>query len=256
MKTVRQKDFVKQAEKQSKEMWRWHRALRGVELSDLGDPKDIVVFSADMINGFCKEGNLASPRVGALSTPVASFFTRMHNAGVEEFALIQEWHDEHADEFSSYGPHCIAGTKEAEAIPEIAELPFYDTFRVFRKNALDAGFAKYEMVPNKGVPGRERRILDGRFELHLDEMRPKVAVVVGNCTDLCVRELAMFIKMWSNQNQMNVRVIIPEDLVETFDLPADIAKSLGVPPHPGDFLHVFALYEMARNGIDIVREIS
>ena len=80
-----------------------------------------------------------------------------------------------------------------QAIPEIAGLPFANKFRIYRKNTLSAGFARFVMVPNRGTP-QEREVLDGRFENHLDTLNPKVAIVVGNCTDLCVMQLAMFVK--------------------------------------------------------------
>jgi hypothetical protein len=39
-------------------------------------------------------------------------------------------------EFEAYPPHAIAGTREAETIPELLALPFAEQFTVIEKNAL------------------------------------------------------------------------------------------------------------------------
>jgi hypothetical protein len=43
--------------------------------------------------------------------------------------------------------------------------------------------------------------------------------------------------------------------VQTYDLPVDAAKSLGIPPHPGDLLHAVFLYHLALNGVEVVQHI-
>lgn len=213
----------------------------------------VAVFSADMINGFCKEGNLASPRIDAISVPVAELFKNMYGIGVMDFILLQEGHHPEAKEFESYPEHGVIGTEEAEIISELSELSFADKFVIFRKNALTPAFASRQPLAGRG----NLQYFDERFEeyLRIIGINMAIAIVVGNCTDLCVRELAMYLKMWANQHQKDLRVMIPENCVETFDMPFDVAYGLGVQPHPGDVYHLWALYEMARNGIDIVKEI-
>lgn len=237
---------------------KWHRekvAPNTLSLSDLVPDdearKRTVVFCADMINGFCKQGNLASARVDAISRPIAELFSRMHEAGVKTFVLVQEWHHPEAKEFEAFPPHCMGGTDEARTIQEIATLPFAESFIVFYKNSLTPAFAYRPDTFTKDL------ILEYNFQRFLESRMPapQTAVVVGNCTDLCVRELAMYLRLWANHHQQDMRVIIPENCVQTFDLSFDRAAEIGAMPHPGDMYHLLALYEMARNGIEIVREI-
>ena len=73
----------------------WYAGLPDVALAALvGDaPGRVAVISVDMINGFCKEGPLSGPRVGALIPPVVSVFERAYALGVRAFALTQDTHD-------------------------------------------------------------------------------------------------------------------------------------------------------------------
>lgn len=237
---------------------KWYKvqvAPHTLSLSDLVPDEETrkrtAVFCADMVNGFCKEGALASARIDAISKPVAELFGRMHSAGVETFVLVQERHHPQAKEFESFPPHCVAGTDEARTICELLALPFAENFIVFYKNSLTPAFAYRCDVFAKDL------ILEHNFQSFLESRMPsiKTAIVVGNCTDLCVRELAMYLRLWANHHQQDMRVIIPENCVQTFDLPFDLAVQIGAMPHPGDMYHMLALYEMARNGIEVAREI-
>jgi hypothetical protein len=56
-------------------------------------------------------------------------------------------------------------------------------------------------------------------------------------------------------NLRNVRVVVPIDGVDTFDIPVDVAEEIGALPHPGDLLHLIFLYNMAQNGVEIVAKV-
>lgn len=258
--------IMKEFREMAEEMLRWYGELSAVSLEEL-IPNDetarrTAVFSADMINAFCKKGALSSPRIDMISRRVAELFSVLHSVGVEKFVLVQEWHHERAKEFISYPIHGIAGTLEAETISELADLPFADKFVIFRKNALSPAWSYRQIrhnpqpYTNPIYPKSFEPVWRESFGKYLEGLDINMAIVVGNCTDLCVRELAMHLKMWANENQRDLRVIIPEFQVETFDLPMETAKEIQVMPHPGDMCHIFALYEMARNGIEIVKKIS
>jgi nicotinamidase-related amidase len=140
-------------------------------------------------------------------------------------------------------------------------LPFSDKLPIFLKNALTPAWAYREKRHESPVkthpvyPMGYNPVFKESFERYLDTQDIRTAIIVGNCTDLCVRELAMHLKMWANEHQKDMRVVIPENCVQTFDLPFDVAEQIGAMPHPGDVYHVWALYEMRRNGIEVVREI-
>jgi nicotinamidase-related amidase len=203
------------------------------------DPARAAVFSTDLVIGFCRSGNLASPRIDALTQPVVDLFRRSFDYGIKEFVLLQDTHDPRTPEFRAWPEHCVAGTAESEMIPELAELPFSDRYTVFPKNALSP------------APGTA-------FDQWLDA-RPELAhaVIVGDCTDLCVYNLAMRLRLRANAlNISEFEVIVPANCVDTYDLPPEVAGQSGVFSHPGDFFHQVFLYHMALNGIRIVRELT
>ena len=113
---------------------------------------------------------------------------------------------------------------------------------------------EFTVIPKNSLhPG-----LETEFDAWLDahpELR--TAIVVGNCTDLCVYSLAMHLRMRHNaRNIAGVSVIVPANAVQTYDLPVETAAEIGAMAHPGDFFHEVFLYHMALNGIDVVRELT
>lgn len=218
----------------------WVEQLRPQPLAAVvDDPRAAALFSTDMIVGFCDRGNLASPRVDAITEPVVDLFQRAHALGIRHFVLAQDTHHPQAVEFGTWPPHCVRGTEEAETIPELKALPFADQFTVIEKNSLHPG-------------------LETEFDAWLDahpELR--TAIVVGNCTDLCVYQAAMHLRLRHDaRNVPGVRVIVPANAVDTFDIPVEAAEGLGAMPHPGDFFHQTFLYHMALNSIEVVRELE
>src|SRR5919199_203760 len=87
-------------------------------------PDNMAVVSADLIEGFCYHGRLASPRIAGIVEPSAELFRRAYELGVRNFALVQEYHTPDALEFEQFGPHGIRGTSEAETVEPLKALPF------------------------------------------------------------------------------------------------------------------------------------
>src|SRR5205807_66784 len=115
----------------------WFGALGPMPFAEaVRDAARTVVVSADMIVGFCDEGPLASPRIGALKTGVARLFRRAHDAGIRHFVLLQDTHDPDAIEFDAFPVHCVRGTHESDTVEELRTLPFSDLFTVVPKNTL------------------------------------------------------------------------------------------------------------------------
>ena len=92
----------------------------------------------DVVNGFCVEGPLAGPRVGAIVPPIERLLRAAHAAGVRAFAVLRDSHTPDAPEFQQFGPHCLAGTTESQLVRELAALPFAGTFTDIPKNATSA----------------------------------------------------------------------------------------------------------------------
>lgn len=217
----------------------WYAALPAAELAAVvgGHPERVAVLSIDMINGFCKEGPLSGPRVGALIPPVVEVLARAHALGVRSFALTQDTHDPSTPEFGAYPPHCIAGTAESQTVAEIARLPFFEEVAVVEKNSLSS-----HLGTHLADWLRERPQLD-------------TFVVVGDCTDLCVYSAAMHLRLEANALNLRRRVIVPAHAVDTFDTPVGVARELGIHAHDGDLHHVLFLHHMAQNGVEVVSEL-
>ncbi len=216
----------------------WVNSLSSISFSELvkdGSDK-VAIVCVDMVEGFCRSGVLASDRIGAIIPNVVNLFKRAYSAGVRHFALTQDYHSEDAPEFSDFPPHCVAGTEEAETIKEIKELPFFESIDVIRKKTISSS-------------------IDTSLEKWLTSKDLKHIVIVGDCTDLCTYQLAMFVKLLSNARNYGWNVILPLDCVETYDMPVDLAKKIGAKPHPGDLFHILFAYHMALNGVKVVKSI-
>jgi nicotinamidase-related amidase len=218
----------------------WQRDLPSIEWSDLrpdAEQGHVVLFSVDMINGFCHEGVLSSPRVKNIIPAVVTAFERAYDIGVRDFVLAQDCHTPDAVEFADFPPHCQMNTSEAATIPELARLPFADSFQVVAKNSLNAFHGT-------------------RLEQWLDQHHDmRAAIVVGDCTDLCVHQMALHLKLYANAYNLQWRVIVPENAVQTYDMPVATAQSIGSLPHDGDVMHLMFLYHMRLNGVEVVRQI-
>jgi nicotinamidase-related amidase len=201
------------------------------------DPSRTALLSADVINGFCYSGNLASPRIAAIVPPVVALFEGAHVRGVRNFVLLQEWHTEHAEEFRAFAPHGIRQTREAETVPELAALPFAGEFTVIHKNSVSAA---------------ANALLDPWLEAH----PLQTAIVAGDCTDICAYLLAVHLRTRANERDQSLRVIVPADCVQTYDLPVEAALAVGAMPHDGDLLHAIFLYHMALQGVQVVSHIG
>jgi nicotinamidase-related amidase len=218
----------------------WYAALPSASLAALvGDaPERVAVLSIDMINGFCKEGPLSGPRVGALIAPVVALFERAHQLGVRSLVLTQDTHHPDTPEFGAYPPHCIAGTPESQTVAELAALPFADEVAVFEKNSLSS-----HLGTQLGDWLRARPELE-------------TFIIIGDCTDLCVYSAAMHLRLEANALNLRRRVIVPAHAVDTFDTPIGAARELGIYAHDGDLHHVLFLHHMAQNGVEVVGELK
>jgi nicotinamidase-related amidase len=199
--------------------------------------ENVGVISADLLVGFCYEGALASPRIAGVVPNAAELMNRAYDLGVRHFALLQEYHTHDALEFEQFGPHCIRGTHEAETVEALASLPFADLFNIIHKNSLHPA-------------------LDTDMDRWLAE-RPglNTFVAVGDCTDLCIYQLVMHLKLKANAANKRVNVIVPANCVQTYDLPVELAQAIGAMPHDGDLLHAIFLYHMALNGARVVKNV-
>lgn len=216
----------------------WVVKLKAVSLSEIAPkPEKAAIISVDIIKGFCTIGPLSSPRVAGIVKPIVELFTKGWKYGVRHILLPQDTHEPDAVEFGAWPPHCVRGTEEAETVEEFKRLPFFDQMIVFEKNSINS-------------------VEDSDLKAWiLSHPEVDTYIVVGDCTDLCVYQLAMQLRVAANEVQMQRRVIVPVDCVETYDRDLETARKEGGFAHPGDLMHLIFLYHMALNGIEVVQSV-
>ncbi len=219
---------------------RWMAGLPAYTVKgDKISPENIVIMVVDLTNGFCNQGVLSSPRVKRIVEPTVRLLQKAWDAGVREFFLLNDTHEPDAVEFQSFPPHCVKGTEEALTTEEIRNLDFYDQMTLIEKNSLSSS-------------------LETALEERLSKL-PDLThfIIVGNCTDLCVYQVAMYLRLDANARQDKKRsVIIPEDCMATYDMSVATAQQIGSIPHPGDMMHAVFLHHMALNGVQVVKQVN
>lgn len=197
-------------------------AKPALELKRL-EPDNTVLVIVDMVNGFAREGALRSPRIEALIPEIARLSRECDGCGIRKIAFA-DCHTNESPEFSSYPPHCIAGTRESEIVDELAETGGYhliskNSTNGFHEESFREWMKEYPMIDT--------------------------FIIVGDCTDICVEQLSVTLKTHFNKLNRKSRVIVPVNAVDTYDL--------GM--HNGDLMNIMALYSMMGNDVEIVKEI-
>lgn len=175
----------------------------------------------DMVNGFVKEGALADRQINNITPNIIKLIEEYINNN-DDIISIQEGHTQNSKEFENFPAHCILETEEAELIEEL--MPYRDKMKLIRKNST-SGFITED------------------FMKYIQENKDKITEVVltGCCTDLCVMNFAIPLKTYINEHNLDIRVIIYKNAVETYDAPM----------HNRDEYNDIAFKIMKQNGIEI-----
>lgn len=193
-----------------------------VEVFNKNDEVAIIV--VDMINDFVftslMQNPLAIPIIPRIKNVLRNF-----NKFNKKVIHINEAHEEKAVEFESFPPHGVKGTNGAKIVEELIDIP-YDN--IFYKNSTN---------------GMHIEDLRKWFDMHSDI---KKIVIVGVCADICVLQFALGIKTYCNQFNRKLDVIIPYELVETYEADG----------HNRDLFYYMSLELAAQVGIKIVKNIE
>ena len=215
--------LLKDSQKTLNEIYDMLYSAKSISLQELQSDKTALIM-VDLINGFTREGALQSARVESILKEVVKLQQASIDKGFEILAFADS-HSEASPEFESYPAHCLMGTSEAEVVTELQQAGGY---QLIHKNSTN-GFLEEEF--QKWLS--ERQIID-------------TFIIVGDCTDICIQQFAITLKCWFNKENKKARVLVPIDLVETYDLGS----------HNGDLVQLMALYNMIINGVEVVRNIS
>ncbi len=166
-----------------------------------------VTIVVDVLDGFCKAGNLASPRCRAAIPRIKAVIDERRGSA-DLFVFLADTHDVNDREFEVFPVHCVRGTQEAEVVEELqAYLPQSHLIRKRRYS----GFFETDL------------------EAVLNAARPERVTVVGVCTDICVMHTV------ADLRNRDYRVVVPAAAVETFDGPG----------HPAEEVQRFALAHLS-----------
>jgi len=187
----------------------------------------------DMLTGFCESGPLKSPHNDALKHPIAHLAANFSGP----ILSIQDAHHDNDIEFKAFPPHCITGSKEAELVEPIkSKTSTHHRFQVLEKQTLSPFFGAH------GFENWLSNLLnEGIMNIY----------ITGNCTDLCVYQTAMGVKLWLSEEKTVTSVKVITNMVDTYDLPAERAPE-GVLPHPRDLFNRVFLHHLALNGVELV----
>ncbi len=147
------------------------------------------VLVSDMLRGFLEEGYplYCGERARRIIPNVQRLLEKELGRSSKVFFLCDH-HDPDDPEFSMFPPHCIAGTAEAEVIPELTKY-------------------KGEIIPKKTFSS----FFDTTLEEKLKKLKPEKVIVCGVCTHICVLSAV------SDARIRGYAVEVPVDCVASFD---------------------------------------
>lgn len=185
--------------------------------------RNTVLIIMDMVNGFVNHGALASPRVKKIQPKINGLQRLCSSSGIFCLAFC-DCHDPESPEFRSFPVHCLRGTEESALTEEVLKA---GVDLIVEKNSTN-GF------------------LEPSFQRWLTE-HPQISnfLIVGDCTDLCVMHFAISLKTDFNRRNQTSRVVVPIQMVETYDLGC----------HDAELANTMALYQMSLAGVELVSQI-
>lgn len=223
MRMINKSEFLKSSIEALGEVFDMLGKLPAIQLKDLQGKQTALVI-VDMVNGFVREGMLKSPRVEGLIPEIVELSKACDEMCITKLAFA-DCHTKASPEFDAYPAHCMIGTSEGEIVDELREI------------------GGYTLIPKNSTNGFLEEAFQKWFKenKHIDTF-----IITGDCTDICVQQFAITLKTWFNMQNKKVRIIVPINAVETYDL--------GL--HKGDLMNVMALYNMMINGIEVAQEVK
>lgn len=185
--------------------------------------KNKCLIIVDMVNGFVHDGALADPHIGHITNEIKRLAEAFIAKG-DKIIAFKDCHSHDSAEFQFFPPHCVKHTHESEMVDQLKKLE--NKMQVFHKNST-SGFV---------VPGFQESI-KGCNEI----------IIVGCCTDICILNLAIPLKNYFNEHNQNVRIIVPQNAVETYHI-KDV--------HERDEWNAMAFKLMKQAGVEVVDKVK
>lgn len=160
----------------------------------------------DMVNGFTRDGTLASPLVEGIISNVVQYVEKAKREN-RLVIFIKDTHEKDSVEHDRFGKnlHCIRGTRGANLVDEL--LPYEEEAISFEKNSTSFMF------------GKNPNFKYGFIEMLDDLESLKRVEICGCCTDICISNGTLPMMNYFDENNRRVEVDLLEDAIETFDAP-------------------------------------
>lgn len=156
-----------------------------------------VILVVDMIEAFCRIGNLANPRAIKIIPKIENLLQRKEKEGWKIIFLADN-HKPNDEEFKMFPIHAVRGTEETKIVWELRKF-------------VERGATVIPKTRYSGFYGTDlEKILAGE--------NPEIVIMVGVCTDICVHYTV------ADLGNRNYNVIVPRDAVETYDTPEHDAE--------------------------------
>lgn len=161
--------------------------------------KKKLIVVVDMVNGFVNIGALHDPYINRIVPGIKALVESELEKG-NDVIDFRDCHSLTDEEFKNYPIHCLAGTEESELVPELQPL---------KGRMID--------IPKDTTNGFKTDMFKKFYQEHYEEYDE--IVVVGCCTDICVTDFTTSLAQFHKENGINTPIMVPMDLVETFDGP-------------------------------------
>lgn len=174
----------------------------------------------DMINGFVVDGPLADPSISSIISSIEALIKHFKQMQWPIIAL-NDHHEEDAKEFAAFPEHCIKASLESELVAPIKA--YQSDLTILKKNSVNGFLAPaFQDWFNQAPLYKEY-------------------VITGCVTDICVLSFAMTLQAYIHQHQLDSKVVVVSDGVDTF----------ATPTHDKETFHQMALTLMKQIGISI-----
>ncbi|PVE14883.1 cysteine hydrolase [Clostridium perfringens] len=194
------------------------QSLESLDLKSL-DKNRTMLLIVDINKGFAKAGALYSDRIEKLINPISNLAKYALNNGIKVKAFT-DYHTEDSIELKAYPKHCMNDTDEWELVDELN----LEGIEVIKKNSTN-GFLEENFILNKE---------------EIDNV-----IIVGDCTDICIYQLAISLRAEFNRVNKDGEIYVPKKLVDTFDMPM----------HKANFMNYVFLNSMLDNGVKVIEDI-
>ncbi len=173
----------------------------------------------DMVNGFINEGALADKRINSIVPSIVKKIERAKKNG-DMIIAFKDTHEINDEEFKLFPPHCVKGSKECELIDELK--PYEKDMLVINKNTTN-GFNTKVM---QSILRKQK----------FDNIE-----ITGCCTDICVSALTESLVKYFEKNNIDTKIYISENSVDTFD----------APNHEADKVNAQSLKQLEEIGVNV-----